>query len=64
MIYKIVTSRNTAFIVGHPLDTAYNSPTVTEILYVVNEGWTVRYSNGVEVYLHDAVEFWNKKEEE
>jgi hypothetical protein len=64
--YKIVTERNTSFILGFPKDTAQDSPTIIEIsmLYespVTNHyAYYVKYSDLTEVTVYDVVEYWKQ----
>lgn len=64
-LYKIVTKRESAFIIGHRMDGAENFPTVISI-EVINGSepgsWVceVKYSNGTLVKVCDVVELWNK----
>lgn len=63
MITKIITARNTAFILGHPKDGAEGSPIITNIEYLMGEtqetsSYGVTFSDGTFIEVLDVVESW------
>lgn len=59
-IYKIVTARNTSFIVGFPKDSAEDSPRIEKIQWEFNYDWHVYFSDGTNVSVSDVVEIWDR----
>jgi hypothetical protein len=64
--YKIVTERNTSFILGFPKDTAQDSPKIVELQLLYESqiadhfAYLVKYDDLTEVFVGDVVEYWKK----
>jgi hypothetical protein len=66
-IYKIVTARNTAFLVGHRKDSTDDSPRITAIEVINSEEpgtWVCKVVVGEKeiVLVSDVVEVWRRPE--
>lgn len=61
-IFRIVTARNTSFMLGDKFDNSLDSPVLIEISWSLEDGWHVVFSNDAIVNIHDPVEFWKTNE--
>ena len=67
MINRIVTKRNTVFIVGFPMDSSENSPIIEKIIGGIGDiggmadMFTIICSNKTVINVKDVVETWNNE---
>lgn len=67
-LYKIITARNTAFVVGHRKDSTDDSPRITSIELVNSEEpgtyvCKVTFAGKETVMVSDVVEVWRRTDE-